>query len=65
MPATIGATDDERVHAIEVALEAMGDEQSIERALLTSELALALNYAPGSYERRRSWWRMRSRWPAG
>ena len=54
MPATIGATDDERVRAIEVALEAMGDEPSIERALLTSELALALIYAPGSYERRRT-----------
>ena len=54
MPATIGATDDERVHAIEVTLEAMGDEETIERALLTSELALALDYAPGSYERRRA-----------
>ena len=54
MPATIGATDDERVHAIEVTLEAMGDEESIEQALLTSELALALDYAPGSYERRRT-----------
>ncbi len=53
MPATIGVTDDERVRAIEVALDAMGDEASIEQALLTSELALALNYTPGSYERRR------------
>ena len=52
MPATIGVTDDERVHALEVALAVMGDEQSIERALLTSELALALSYAPDSYERR-------------
>lgn len=52
MPATIGATDDERVRAIEVVLEAMGEESSIEQALLTSELALALEYSPGSYERR-------------
>ncbi|MDQ1385628.1 MAG: hypothetical protein QOG65_3007 [Actinomycetota bacterium] len=54
MPATIGATDAERVRAIEVALEAMGDEPRVERALLTSELALALTYAAGSYERRRA-----------
>ncbi len=52
MPDMIGLADPERTAVIESGLAVVGDEDSVERARLLSELALSLIYVPGSYDRR-------------
>ena len=47
-----GVVDDERLHALEDALVAVGDEDGAERALLLATLAAELAFSPADRERR-------------
>jgi tetratricopeptide (TPR) repeat protein len=47
-----GVVDDERLHALEDALTAVGEQDSAERALLLATLAAELAFSPADRERR-------------